>query len=201
MYFFTSENITVALGGHSIKGPVGNGTIFVNISKIEIHENWNITSESFDADIAILTLAQNIEFSSRIQPICLVSINSAINTIDKGYVIGYGKSISDNVKHDLKYIHMQIINDNQVCLLSNPYITKLSSLQTFCAGTLNVSGVCNGDSGNGLFVNNFDVHYIRGIVSASLLKDDLLDCDKDKYAVFTNVLMFYDWIIQKIQSR
>lgn len=49
-----------------------------------------------------------------------------------------------------------------------------------------------GDSGGGLFIKYKDVYYLRGIVSSSLISDDL--CDVNNYAVFTDVIKLKDWI-------
>ncbi|XP_070506885.1 coagulation factor X-like [Chironomus tepperi] len=79
---FTTNDITVVLGGHnfSVDEP---GRVYSKISCINIHEDWNVTSKSHDADIAMLTLKENVTFSSYIKPICLIPPQSnVVNILD-----------------------------------------------------------------------------------------------------------------------
>lgn len=199
-YKFMAENITVILGAHNISNLNEEGRISVGVKKIQIHQDWNIKADSFDADIAILTLKEEIEYTKYIQPICLIYPDSVVATVSSGYSVGYGKSEDGTKEHEdvLKFIRTPIHSSNEDCFYTNEFLLKLSSPRTFCGGTRGGTGVCLGDSGNGLFVSHEGVYFIRGIVSASLLS--LQSCDAYNYAVFTNVLKFYNWIIGKIEA-
>lgn len=52
-----------------------------------------------------------------------------------------------------------------------------------------------GDSGSGLFVRGDNKWFLRGIVSASLLRDQV--CDVTKHSIYTNFLSFTSWIEEK----
>jgi len=43
----------------------------INVAAIELHPDWSRTSQSYDADIAILTLAEGIQFSTSVKAACL----------------------------------------------------------------------------------------------------------------------------------
>ena len=75
---------------------------------------------------------------------------------------------------------------------------KISSNRSFCGGSRDGSGVCMGDSGNGLFVEYSGIYFLRGIVSSSLYTKS--NCDVYNFAVFTNVLKFFDWIVDRASS-
>lgn len=47
--------------------------------------------------------------------------------------------------------------------------------------------------GGGFFVKLGESWTLRGIVSATILKGSF-DCDVDRYAIYTKVVEFYDWI-------
>ncbi len=70
------------------------GTEF-DISEIIVHPDWNILSQSYEADIAIAILKEPVKFSSNITNICL---NSPSKTVDDffidqdGIVCGWGHS-------------------------------------------------------------------------------------------------------------
>lgn len=89
------------------------------------------------------------------------------------------------------------IQTNEECFLGEKRLLDLSSFRTFCAGLQNGSGVCFGDSGSGLFIEVNRVHYLKGIVSSSLIKDE--HCDVSKNAIYTNVVKYADWIESKTQ--
>ncbi|XP_070504758.1 thioester-containing protein 1 allele R1-like [Chironomus tepperi] len=197
-YKYTTDNITVVLGAHNFNVDEP-GRVYSEISSINVHEDWNVTSESHDADIAMLTLKESVTFSSYIQPICLIPPESNIAEISDGYAVGYGKNQNQNLENVLKYVKMPIELSNEECFYTNPALVSLSSRRTFCAGDRNGSGVCEGDSGNGLFVKYRGVHYLRGIVSASIADPE--GCDTYNYAVFTNVIKFHEWITDIINHR
>ncbi|XP_070504762.1 uncharacterized protein [Chironomus tepperi] len=195
---FTTNDITVVLGAHNFNVDEP-GRVYSEISTIKIHEDWNVTSDSYDADIAMLTLKEHVTFSSYIQPICLIPPESNVVDILHGYVVGYGKNQNQNLENILKYVKMPIQLNNEDCFYTHHPILQLSSKRTFCAGDRNGSGVCIGDSGNGLFVNDQAVYYLRGIVSASIA--DPVGCNTYNYAIFTNVQKFYEWITNIIYQR
>ncbi|XP_070504795.1 uncharacterized protein [Chironomus tepperi] len=195
---FTTNDIKVVLGAHNFSDNEP-GRVYSEISSINVHEDWNTKSESFDADIAMLTLKENVTFSSYIQPICLIPPESNIAEISHGYAVGYGLNQNRNLENVLKKVKMPIELSNEKCFFSNPVLLLLSSLRTFCAGYRNGSSVCEGDSGNGLFVKDQGVYYLRGIVSSSIADPE--GCNTYNYAVFTNVLKFYEWITDIINQR
>ncbi|XP_070503149.1 serine protease gd-like [Chironomus tepperi] len=198
LYKFTTKDITVVLGAHNFNVDEP-GRVYSEISSINVHEDWNVTSNSHDADIAMLTLYGFVKFSSYIQPICLIPPESNITEISHGYAVGYG--LNENLQYEnvLKFLNMPIVLNNEECFYTNPVLLLLSSLRTFCAGYRNGTNVCEGDSGNGLFVEQEGANYLRGIVSVSLLFNG--KCDVNKYAVYTNVLKFRDWITNRINER
>jgi len=55
--------------------------------------------------------------------------------------------------------------------------------------------------GGGWFMKKSNIFELHGIVSASLLDDTTKVCDPTKYAIFTNVNHFADWIREKAQEK
>lgn len=60
-----------------------------DIASVNIHEEWDTSKTTFDADIAILTLKNLITFNDYIQPVCLPSSDADVFDV-VGYVAGYG---------------------------------------------------------------------------------------------------------------
>lgn len=194
------RDILALFGAHDLSDNFESGRILESPKKIFLHDEWNHLTDRFDADVALLEFWKNkIYFSDYIQPICLWdSLDEP--TPSEGIVTGWGKSEDSTKIHENKpKIITAPILSNEKCFFETKSLLDLSSLRTFCAGLGNGSGVCNGDSGGGLFINVNDVFYLHGIVSSSLIKDD--NCDVSKKAVYTSVPKFRDWIEETTQGR
>lgn len=194
-----APNITIGLGVHNLSSHYEKERIFVNITKIEIHEDWNPATESYDADIAMLTLDRQVKFGKYIQPICLIPPDSSLLKIIEGYAVGFGMNEKMRVEDVLKFIAVPIVDNNENCFYTHEALLKISSNRTVCGGSRDGNGVCTGDSGNGLFISYKGINYLRGIVSASASVNG--GCNNEQYSIFTNVVKFYEWIQEKIQKR
>lgn len=174
------------------------GTKAAGVDKVHTHPKWNPSLPRYDSDIAVIILAETITFNIYVQPICLISpdLSATAANIKKGLVVGFGKSQNREKRHEniAKKLQLPILT-NEECFLNDNILAKLSSNQTFCGGDAKGEGVCIGDSGGGLIINYNNAYYLRGIISASKIKDD--DCDVNSFAVFTDVLKFSDWILSE----
>ncbi|XP_070504864.1 uncharacterized protein [Chironomus tepperi] len=185
------SELKVLLGAFNLNERFEVGLKIAVVQKIHMHNDWNPNSVSFDSDIAVLVLESKIIFDNYIQPICM---GSNIEHVKNGFVVGFGKSEDETKIHEnIPKVLETPIHSNEDCFLVKSELANLSSKKTFCAGTGNGIGVCNGDSGSGLVVQYNGSYYLRGIVSSSL-KGDKYECDVNSYAVCTNVLNFTDWI-------
>ncbi|XP_070504108.1 ovochymase-2-like, partial [Chironomus tepperi] len=185
-----AREIIIQLGAYDLDKKIDIGRISHAVQSVNIHPDWNTHTLAYDADIAVLVLDSEINFNEFIQPICLVQASSATT----GIVVGYGKS------EDKTKIHEKIpkmietpIHSNKDCFPKNFDLAKISSGRTFCGGSGKGVGVCRGDSGSGLFVNDGTFYYLRGVVSSSLIGGPY-GCDVDTYSVFTDVIKHIDWI-------
>lgn len=166
------------------------------MTQIKIHNKWNIHSSKFDGDIAILVVEPKFRISSTIFPICLPSQDDQrALKVKRGIVAGWGKSES-SAKHETipRQAAIDII-DNEQCYLDDPRVAALSSRNTFCGGTGDASGPCNGDSGGPIVVKIGTTWFLRGIVSSGLLNSEK-QCDVRSRVVYTNALKFIKWIHQ-----
>lgn len=185
----------VLLGAYDLSKKVENGRLNPVVSNIIIHPDWNPNVERFDADIAVLILSYEVQFTAHIQPACLIDPDSDVASMTEAYATGYGKSEDPKKKHEtIPKAVFSPIQDNEDCFLKFKDLTELSSKRTICAGNANGEGVCSGDSGGGLFVVHENTFYLRGIVSSSLYDFNKV-CDVNTYAVFTDVLKFSEWIL------
>ncbi|CAG9811223.1 unnamed protein product [Chironomus riparius] len=188
----TASEIIVQLGVYDLKRTIEIGRIPYAVETVNVHSSWNTLSEPYDYDIAVLVLDTEVTFNKFIQPICMPNLN--IVSIKTGIVVGFGKSEDTTKVHEnIPKMLETPIHSNEDCFFHEYRLVKLSSKRTFCGGTGTGIGVCRGDSGGGLIVNDGGAYYLRGIVSSSLIGGPH-GCDVDTYSVYTDVTKYIDWI-------
>ncbi|KAG5681576.1 hypothetical protein PVAND_010995 [Polypedilum vanderplanki] len=171
------------------------------VAEFKVHSDWNPYAESFDGDIAAAILIRTIQFTNFIRPICIWTATQSYNDIinRNGAIVGYGKTeFSSSATDKPYYVELPVV-DEGTCLRSNSAFSKITSRRTFCVGSRDGSGPCNGDSGGAYAVKSGGKWYLRGVVSSSLIDANTLACDTQNYAVFTDTAAFKDWILQIIE--
>jgi len=182
------------LGVYDFDDKLESSRIVSDINEIIIHSDWETETEKYDADISILKLTKEVQFTAFIQPICLIEPDSELITISSGIFVGYGISEDTSKSHEnIPKIIETPIHTNSKCFLTNYQLARFSSERTFCGGRGDGTGVCIGDAGFGLSVVDKNTFYFRGVLSSSLL-DDQFNCDVNSYAIYTDIPKYYDWI-------
>lgn len=142
------EDFVALLGKYNLQHFYENGVVVMEISKINIHEDWKIYTTRFDADIALLTFERDVPLSDYIQLICLPS-PSAIHDFKAGRVVGWGLSELSQLtraEDTPRKIQLKQPPTNEFCFLQESKLSLISSHRTFCGGGDN-AGPCSGDSG------------------------------------------------------
>lgn len=173
------------------------GSISVKPTSITIHPDWSPRVLSYDADIAIFELPNEVSITKFIRPICIWERRRGAPQFQFGVVVGWGlgereKKFYENIARKIK---IPIIN-NENCFLDQRQFSLISSNRTFCGGSKDGQGPCKGDSGSGLFFEHGNKFYLGGIVSASTL-DVFHNCDVKNYAVYTDFYKFIPWLSNK----
>lgn len=191
---FTLLNLLVVLGSQHIYDKKEADRIFIPVSSFHIHEEYDFLAETMDADIAVLVLKKNVEFTKFIQPICMMDLGPDLNAISEGVVVSYGHSETEKGLPTLepKKIVSKIY-ENSVCPSKNEAFGSISSNRTFCGGDSKGTVVCNEDIGSGLFTKHDDHFYLRGIVSVVVGGNEGV-CDDSTYSLFTDISKFIKWI-------
>lgn len=191
-----SREIKVIFGAHDLQNLTESKRYELNPKNILIHEKWNPRTRDYDADLALLEFeANSITFNEFVKPICLWD-KGREPKVTEGEVAGWGVNeyAAQGFQNIPKMVELKI-QSNEECLPGAEELTKLSSLQTFCAGQKNGSGVCAGDSGSGLVSKVGGRYFLKGIVSVGLL-DGVGMCRVMDNAIYTNVPKFRDWIVE-----
>lgn len=155
---------------------------------------------SSDADIAVIALSERVEFTKFVRPVCLWEGPDRLKEVvgRTGTVVGWGKDETGDFMTEVpKMVTLPVVSQEE-CIRSKYSFREITSERTFCAGFRNGTGPCNGDSGSGFVLKRGERWFLRGVVSTSLLDQELKTCDLNHYVVFTDASKFLDWILSKI---
>lgn len=86
------QDIAAVLGRHNIEIGREEGSVTRILSNMVIHPDWNAAEIKYDADLAILMMIREVEFSSFIQPVCITT-EPEIQQYNDGYVVSSKISI------------------------------------------------------------------------------------------------------------
>lgn len=125
------HKVTVRLGTYNITNQREEGAVHMNVSKIFIHPDWKVLHRSYDADIAILVLSENINFTNYIQPVCMPTDGLRENS--EGVVVGWGMQENGIMTEIPKQASVKVINASQ-CLRESDGLTTFTSERSFCGG-------------------------------------------------------------------
>ncbi|KAL3270853.1 hypothetical protein HHI36_021371, partial [Cryptolaemus montrouzieri] len=171
-----------------------------DVSEINVHPWYNF--EQYRNDIAVLRLADPVDITRNVGPVCLWNDIDDINEIEGelGTVVGWGFDHNKKLTTNLMQAQMPVVDKN-TCVNSNRELfLQFITDQSFCAGFRNGTSVCNGDSGGGLVFPRRGTHgpntiwQIRGLVSIGVALKTGGFCDTTQYTLFTDVAKHVDWI-------
>jgi len=144
-----------------------NGVQAIQVAKrVEYKEGGNkydhLTNNN---DIIILKLKSPLTFNANVQPACLPD---ASFKSEKAVVSGWGIEKFGNAEkpNNLKYLAVNVINDNKVCLAKTKWMDFELMANMMCAGYLEgKQDACSGDSGGPLVSSNGGSAVLTGVVS------------------------------------
>ena len=135
------------IGKYNLDSWSEDGYVESGASKLIVHPDWDINSDRYDSDLAIVVLSKPVVYTNYIKPICLWSSPSTdIRDIEgtEGIVVGWGKTEDDVLStSEPKLVKVPIVDDGE-CLRSNERFSVITSKRTFCAGGRDGKGPCNG---------------------------------------------------------
>ncbi|NXW21502.1 OVCH2 protein, partial [Circaetus pectoralis] len=169
-----------------------------SVKQYIIHPSFNKTT--MDSDIALLQLAEPLEFNHYVRPVCLPAKEEAVQPSRVCVVTGWGAHEEDREKgkklHQLE-VPILVLDTCQSYYMNLP--SKVTQ-RMICAGFPLEEGKdsCTGDSGGPLVCpseDNSGFYTLHGITSWGL------GCGRKSYpGVYTNVGGFVDWIKQSVNS-
>ena len=163
------------------------------VSQIIIHHDWKPDYQKFDADIAVVVLGEELEFTEFIKPISLPS-QTEDNIIESGAILGWMKETPIE-------LDMPVVEINK-CYPRFPRLADRDYPHMFCAGYDSENNNAGPDSLSAGFYasesSSSPLISVEGIVSSSIVANQT--CDVNKYSLYTTVGMFVDWIKDKMKE-
>jgi secreted trypsin-like serine protease len=197
------DEIYLAIGRYNIEKFIEPKTQILSPSKVIAHESYDFQKlkngdTPKDADIGIMILERAIEFNEFVKPVCL-DRSPHPSTAQTGVVAGWGLNENRTVSKTPSQVTVTLVSELD-CLKEDSVYWHLTSNRTFCAGDKRGRGPCTGDSGGGLVVEHNGRWMLRGVVSAAVL-DHTKSCDVHKYAIYTDVNKYINWIDMHLEAN
>lgn len=186
------EDVMLSMGKHNLSDPTD--AVNMDVESLILHPDFKSNFSTMDGDLAIVITKESVLFTLSIRPICLWEGNTNIRSIAGlvGSVVGWG---GDGIKKTTTIptlVNATIVRQI-VCLRSDIEFLRLTSNRTLCAGNLDGSGPCTGDSGSGLMLKNRNKWMLRGSVTAGP-GTAARPCMLNEYTIYADIAMFMDWI-------
>ncbi|KAH8284025.1 hypothetical protein KR054_007649 [Drosophila jambulina] len=166
------------------------------VSQLVLHNQYDVNTFT-DADLALLQLTNQVQFTDYVKPICLWNDNYLLDLPSghKSYVAGWGEDEHGNKNTRLaKMTSTDIITQTEcrgnLTFENVRYVTS----NTICASNAKASGPCSGDSGGGLMLEEQDIWMLRGVVSSGQRTSK--GCDLTKPVIYTDVAKHIDWLLR-----
>ncbi|XP_059488773.1 transmembrane protease serine 2-like [Neocloeon triangulifer] len=200
-----ASHVDVTLGMHNRSNLQEKRQKFTAASLV-IHPGYNHSTWEFKDDIALVILAEEVNFNDFVRPICLWNDDYDLNKIAKKsvMVVGWGYTLDHEQSEILQKAKLKVVSYEDCFKSNSMFFSKfLRPTENFCAGIPKAqTGVCLGDSGGGLTFYDRGVsrrHVLRGVVSMGLMRkfsEDFRTCNPKFYALYTDVTNYMDWIVQ-----
>ncbi|XP_065332045.1 trypsin-1-like [Cloeon dipterum] len=191
---FNTREIKVYMGVHNRLAMNSETTLVRKIKKAVVHPKFDIFS--FDNDIAMLHLNEEVEFTQIIKPACLPTQARSDYSGYNGIVAGWGRlGEKKSTAIELMKVDVPMMTMEQ-CRKSGYGETRITD-NMICAGyTEGKKDACQGDSGGPMHINiAAGVTELIGIVSWGR------GCARPNFpGVYTNVATYLDWINNQMTS-
>ncbi|RNA14367.1 Chymotrypsin B, partial [Brachionus plicatilis] len=174
--FKTSPSIYIVAGTNDLND--ASKTAY-QVSKVTLHEGYN--SDTYENDIALIKLSEQITESSQISTICLPDLADENTVIDQlVYTAGWGFTSPSG---------------------PNPSICPRPTNLHYCAfdDSGNKSNTCFGDSGGPLMYLSSGKWYLYGLTSFGFVNSGA--CLNTLSSYFSKVPKYIDWIIANTDSN
>ncbi|KAF2898151.1 hypothetical protein ILUMI_08021 [Ignelater luminosus] len=209
----SDELALVRLGEHNIKTDVdcegdvpglddcSDPPVDIEIEEKIVHEDYDNDDPNFYADIALIKLKKEVNYTEFISPLCLPlssELSNKMYTEEKVVVAGWGKT-KTKLQSEIKLKVELLVQTNNDCSKHyRPEGMRIAGSQ-MCAGGEKGKDSCSGDSGGPLMYHHRTENELNwicvGIVSYGLDKCGI----ESVPGVYTRVTEYLQWILDHME--
>ncbi|XP_034047180.1 trypsin-1-like [Thalassophryne amazonica] len=191
----TPSQWTVYLGRLVQKGPNPNEEVRRSVTRIIQHPNFVLAT--YNNDISLMQLSEDVNFTDYIMPACLAASGSTFTDGTDTYVTGWGRiSAAESVPSSrLRQLLLPVVGPRR-CKCDYVGVSDIND-NMICAGRPQGGmDACKGDSGGPMVINDGNIWTQGGIVSFGK------GCGRPNFpGVYTRVSAYEDWIKSHITSN
>ncbi|KAH8258204.1 hypothetical protein KR038_007678 [Drosophila bunnanda] len=191
----SETQVVVGLGRYDLLDYAEDGAEMRNVRKLVWHPEYN-TRVLSDADIALVTMVRPVVFNDIIGPICLWTAEASATVAISGSIAGWGTDEAGNLPTKYPRVVEARIASATDC--ASTWRATAVTDRTLCAGNMDGSGPCLGDSGGGLMVRRGSRWMLRGIVSSGE-RDLAGSCKLTQYVLYCDLAKHLEWINDNIR--
>lgn len=180
------NNLQLAFGQPTLMGEALHQS---NVFRTILHPLFNI--ETYENDIAIVFLENQLKISSNLLPICLPTVLSKFNS--SGIVIGYEEKSSEK---SIRELSVEITGNRSCFGDDEEFYDKFLRDDKFCGNSQPIQ-VCNDELGSGLVTKVGESWFLRGITSIVNTGNSQNSCHGP--AIFSSVRRHLTWIEETIE--
>ncbi|KAH8338346.1 hypothetical protein KR059_000936 [Drosophila kikkawai] len=190
----SETRVVIGLGRYDLLDYAEDGAEMRNVRKMVWHPEYN-TRVLSDADIALVTMVRPVVFNDIIGPICLWTAEASTTVATYGSIAGWGTDEAGNLPTKYPRVVEARIASATDC--ASTWRATAVTDRTLCAGNMDGSGPCLGDSGGGLMVRRGSRWMLRGIVSSGE-RDPSGSCKLTQYVLYCDLAKHLEWIYDNI---
>ncbi|XP_073758436.1 coagulation factor XI isoform X4 [Callorhinus ursinus] len=187
-----SPKILRVYSGILNQSEIKKNTSFFGVQEIIIHDQYEVAESGYD--IALLKLETAINYTDAQRPICLPSKGDRNVIYTDCWVTGWGyQKLRGKIQNTLQKANIPLVTTEECQIRYRRH--KISS-KMICAGYKEGGkDACKGDSGGPLSCKHNEVWHLVGITSWGE------GCgQRERPGVYTNVVKYVDWILEKTQA-
>lgn len=161
------------------------------VSKIIVHENYKNENIPHKASIAVLVADRSVEFSNKIQPICMPDYSTNYDDIvgNAGYAVSWGFDESKNHSRKKKYLRMKI-DDKDEC---DSNYGQFDYSRYFCTSSNSTGAACWAD--DPFYVKDGNKWYLRGLLASFYyLPGGSGLCNPSLPTLYEDVAFYAQWV-------
>nr|XP_005556541.2 coagulation factor XI isoform X2 [Macaca fascicularis] len=191
-YGVESPKILRVYTGILNQSEIKEDTSFFGVQEIIIHDQYKMAESGYD--IALLKLETTVNYTDSQRPICLPSKGDRNVIYTDCWVTGWGyRKLRDKIQNTLQKAKIPLVTNDEC---QKRYRGHKITHKMICAGYREGGkDACKGDSGGPLSCKHNEVWHLVGITSWGE------GCaQRERPGVYTNVLEYVDWILEKTQA-